>query len=90
MSAEEIDHQIRALAKAMGPPSGAPVAVSFMQGVVASVETGSCTLYVQGSSEATPEWPYLLDAYVPTVMDVVWIIDGGPGSKFILGPTKRP
>lgn len=90
MAAEpSIDHEIRSLAKALGPPPNRRINVSLLQGVVASEDGGTVSLYVQNEDEVTSDWPYLLDGYAPEVGDIVWIIDGGPASKFVIGVLKR-
>lgn len=79
----EVSRAIRALASQLRPPSRQPL--FLMQGVVVSIETTRCTVLAQGGKTPVAGWKWIRDAYVATVGDVVWIIDGGPGQRFILG-----
>lgn len=83
-----LEHEIRSFAKTLGRQSK-DSGVILSQGVVQSVEGDTCTLASQGEDQATSGWPYLLDAYSPVPGDVVWVMDAGPASQFIVGPTKR-
>lgn len=82
----ELNEEIRRLASQLGPPSG--VTLNLLQGVVFSVEDDTCTLVAQGSSTPTSRWRWLLQAYTPEVGQVVWVLDGGPGQKIIIGNTR--
>lgn len=61
---------------------------SLLQGRVVSIEADTCTLEIGSGSLHVSNWRWLVQAYTPTVDDVVWILDGGPGSKFILGSVR--
>lgn len=83
-------HQIRKLAQQLVATQQSP-GMKLIQGeVVQEDEDGSLIIRCQGSTVDVPGWRYLLDGYVPNSGDIVWIIDGGPGSKIVLGPTVRP
>lgn len=79
----------RELAAALGPPRQSGQPLRFMQGVVATVDNQStCTVVAQGGTAPVGGFRWLFDAYLPTALDVVWIVDGGPGQRFILGVTN--
>lgn len=60
------------------------------QGVVYSMEGSTCTIQKDNDDEMTPGFSWLVDAYEPMLFDTVWIIDGGPGARFIIGQTAGP
>ena len=92
MSAGKADllGNLRRLAQRLGPPRG--TLVRMKQGVVTSIDVGTetVTLIVQGGEEVVEGWSYLIDGYTPQGGDVVWILDGGPAQKVIIGTTGRP
>jgi hypothetical protein len=63
--------------------------VGLTQGLVTEVNGSNLTIIASGGTNPITGWKYLLDAYTPTEGDVVWILDGGPASKIVLGPTQR-
>lgn len=78
---------IRALAQSLTPRGGRPL--QLMQGLIVSVEGQStCSLVLQGGEIAVGGWRWLGEAYAPVINDVVWVVDGGPGQRFILGLTN--
>lgn len=83
----EIDKAIRELVQQLQPPAKTPL--SLMQGVVTAIIGGGQVNVILQGGTTTVAMRYLLDAYTPTVPDVVWIIDAGPAQRFVLGPTRR-
>lgn len=74
---------IRELARQLQPVE---VPVRLMQGVIESVPGGStASLFLAGGTTAVGGWRWISGITAPAPGDVVWIIDGGPGSRFIIG-----
>lgn len=80
------DNLVRELAQHLAVP-GSPV--KLKQGQVVSVESDmTCTVLLEGTTVAVAGWTWLFDAYVPQPNDLAWVLDGGPGQRFLIGPTK--
>lgn len=84
---DDITPYIRELAQQLAPPSAQPL--RLMQGVVQSVEDDmSCTLTLSGGVVGVSGFRWLVDGYFPIPADIVWLLDGGPGQRFIIGTTR--
>lgn len=81
---------IRKLAGQINSQGAGSTPLRVLQGEVVNVGVGGeLTIIADGGNNPITGWKYLLDAYEPTIGDIVWILDAGPASKIVLGPTQR-
>lgn len=66
-----------------------PSMMKVSQAVVTDLDLDNLTVTVKpdGLEQEIPGFSYLLDGYRPVIGDVVWVLDCGPSSKFVLGVT---
>jgi hypothetical protein len=84
------DHEVDALLRRLAAQIGVEGdQFKTLQGTVVSMEGPTCSLITSDTTEVSDGWTWLRDSYYPIVGDVVWILDGGPGAKIIIGTTSR-